>query len=112
MCICILSLFLLDASGAIKIWDIADGKLLKTFSSENGTKSAMVYALCFCQDGKILASCGSDNTVKIWNVQKPTTLGGIPEDPIVIFHTKQTPLMSARFTSRNVLSVIGTFATE
>lgn len=73
---------------------------------------ATVYALSFCQDGKILASCGSDNTVKVWDVQKPLTLGNISEDPVAIFHTKQTPLMACRFTSRNVLSVIGTFATE
>lgn len=88
--------------------------MLKSFSSENGaaSKLASVYALSFCQDGKILASCGSDNTVKIWDAQRPTTLGNIPEEPVAIFHTKQTPLMAARFTSRNVLSVIGTFATE
>lgn len=88
--------------------------MLKSFSSENGTSSKLtsVYALNFDQDGKILASCGSDNTVKIWDAQKSTTLGNISEEPIAVFHTKQTPLMSARFTSRNVLSVIGNFATE
>lgn len=105
----------LDISGTIKIWDIAEGKLLKSFSVElNSTKLATVYALSFCQDGKILSSCASDNTVKIWDVQKPSTLANnsICEEPIAVFHTKQTPLMTARFTPRNVLSVIGVFATE
>jgi transcription initiation factor TFIID subunit 5 len=110
----ILFLIFLDVSGAIKLWDIAEGKLLKSFSSENITspKLTSVYALNFCQDGKILASCGSDNTVKIWDAQKSTALASICEEPVAVFHTKQTPLMTAKFTSRNVLSVIGTFATE
>ena len=104
----------LDLYGSIKIWDIAEGKLIKSFSSENGTPSKLssVYSLSFDQDGKILASCGSDNTVKIWDTQKFSTLVNVSEEPIAVFHTKQTPLMSSRFTSRNVLSVVGTFATE
>ncbi len=106
---------LLDVSGSIKIWDIAEGKLLKSFSGEvNSTKLATVYALSFCQDGKILSSCASDNTVKFWDVQKPSIVVNNPisEEPLAVFHTKQTPLMTARFTHRNVLSVIGAFSTE
>ena len=106
----------IDMSGSIKIWDIAEGKLLKTFLSDSSSapKCVSVYTLSFCQDAKILASCASDNTVKIWDVQKPSSLIGVQvsEEPIATFHTKQTPLMTARFTSRNILSVIGAFATE
>jgi transcription initiation factor TFIID subunit 5 len=87
---------------------------LKSFTSENGqsTKIPAVYSLSFCQDGKILASCGADNTVKIWDVQKPANIGNITDEAISVFHTKQTPLMTSKFTARNVLSVIGTFSTE
>jgi len=103
-------------SGSIKIWDIAEGKLLKTLSgdSASASKYTSIYALSFCQDAKILASCTSDNTVKIWDVQKLASLvyAQVSEEPIATFHTKQTPLMTARFTPRNVLSVIGAFVTE
>lgn len=106
----------LDVSGATKIWDIAEGKLLKSFPPESGStsKSASVYALSFCQDGKILASCYSDNTLKLWDVQKtaPAFQSGHFEEPMSIYSTKQTPLVTARFTARNVLSVIGTYLTE
>lgn len=115
--ILIMFLFIvIDMSGSIKIWDIAEGKLFKTFSgdSTSASKYASIYALSFCQDAKILASCASDNTVKIWDVQKPASLVNVQasEEPVATFHTKQTPLMTARFTPRNVLSVIGAFATE
>lgn len=103
-------------SGSIKIWDIAEGKLLKTLSGDCGSSSKFtsVYALSFCQDAKIIASCSSDNTVKIWDAQKPASLVNslVAEEPIATFHTKQTPIITARFTPRNVLSVIGAFATE
>ena len=103
-------------SGSIKVWDIAEGKLLKTFSGDSvsSSKYTTIYALSFCQDAKILASCSSDNTVKLWDVQKPVSSVNSPvsEEPIATFHTKQTPLMTARFTPRNVLSVIGAFVTE
>lgn len=113
---CINYLIFVDVSGAIKLWDIAEGKLVKSFAVESGSSSrlASVYALSFCQDGKILASCSSDNAVKLWDVQKTPQNNNstLSEEPVAIFHTKQTPLMTARFTSRNVLSVIGAFSTE
>lgn len=103
-------------SGSIKIWDIAEGKILKSLSGESASPSKFtsIYALSFCHDSKILASCSSDNTVKIWDVQKPASLvnSHVSEEPVATFHTKQTPLMTARFTPRNVLSVIGAFVTE
>lgn len=108
--------YIIDSSGSVKVWDIADGKLLKTFAVESvsTSKHSSIYSLSFCQDGKILASCASDNTVKLWDIQKPASISNshIFDEPLATFHTKQTPIMTARFTPRNVLSVIGAFATE
>ncbi len=107
---------LLDMNGCVKIWDIAEGKLLKSLvSSDNGNaKCKTVYALTFCQDGKVLAGCYADNTCRVWDAQKtPSVLASsADEQPLCIFPTKQTPLVAARFSSRNVLTVLGAYSSD
>ena len=49
----------------INLWDVASGKLVRTFTGHNGA----VFDLAFSPDGAILASASADDTVKIWNVQ-------------------------------------------
>jgi WD40 repeat protein len=107
----LISFLFQDNSGSVKIWDIAEGKLIRSCCGETSKISA-VYNLCFCQDGKILASCSSDNSIKLWDVQKSSNSGTNTEEPLAVFHTKQTPIMNSRFTSRNVLSIVGAFITE
>lgn len=116
---------ILDSLGTIKIWDISEGKLFKTLpviESPAGSfnKSQCIRSISFCQDGKILACCTADNKVKLWDVLKPasssasavTSLSNPQEDPLASFPTKQTPIMSSRFTARNVLCVVGAFTNE
>lgn len=100
-----------DNAGVVKIWDIADGRLLKTLASDNNSsKCRTVYALAFCQDGKILSACYADNTCKIWDTQKAA--GSANEEALAVFPTKQTPLIAARFSPRNVLTVLGAFGSD
>jgi WD40 repeat protein/transcriptional regulator with XRE-family HTH domain len=60
---------------AVKLWDIASGELLQTFS---GHISA-IYQLTFSPDGARLASSSFDRTIKVWdakNGQEIMTIAG------------------------------------
>lgn len=48
----------------IHLWEIASGKLLRSFPSHNGA----IYDLAFSADGAVLASASGDGTCKIWQV--------------------------------------------
>lgn len=50
--------------GAIHLWDLGSGKLLRSMTAHNGA----VYDLAFSPDGTVLASASGDGTCKIWQV--------------------------------------------
>ena len=60
------------ADKAVKLWNPADGKELKSLGTHDGS----VYAVAFSPDGKLLASAGAgkDNLVKIWDVKEQKEL--------------------------------------
>ncbi len=50
--------------GAIRIWNLASGELLRVLVGHN----SYVYSLSWSPDGKTLASAGSwDATIRLWN---------------------------------------------
>ncbi len=50
--------------GLVTIWDVETGRERASFVADGG----YVAYISFSPDGKILASVGSDNAVKLWNV--------------------------------------------
>ena len=53
-----------DSNGEIRLWSIAERKLLKTYREHAG----WIFALAFSPDGTILASGSSDRSVKLWDI--------------------------------------------
>lgn len=52
-----------DAS--IKLWDYEEGELEATMKSHTGKVNYIAYH----PSGKILASCSTDMTVKLWSIE-------------------------------------------
>jgi WD40 repeat protein len=60
--------------GTIKVWDIAAGKLLKTFSSG---PQAEVKAIGVSADGKLLAAIKHLNLIEVWDVSSGRLLNSL-----------------------------------
>jgi WD40 repeat protein len=60
---------------AIKLWDAASGKELRTLDGHNGP----VFELAFRADGKVLASASGDRTVKLWDLATGQRLDTLKE---------------------------------
>ena len=78
-------------SGKVKLFDFNTGKRIITFLGH----SHYVYSVCFDSSGKRLASCGQDNTIKIWNMTSEAPIRIIPilpnnewlsYNPITVFY--------------------------
>lgn len=75
-----------DDAGNILLWDLAPGKLLKQL---RGHGKGGIWSLSWGVESTVLVSGGSDQTVRVWDVNLParegntkTTEGGKPEGPV------------------------------
>jgi WD40 repeat protein/uncharacterized caspase-like protein len=59
-----------DAVGQVQLWDVATGRELGAIKGHGRG----VSKVAFSRDGKLLASGGTDNTIKIWDVATRTEL--------------------------------------
>ncbi len=59
----------------VKVWDIAEGKLVKSFEGH----THQVLGVSFRREGRTIASAGADNNIKIWSLETgegKKTIGG------------------------------------
>ncbi|MBM3971885.1 MAG: hypothetical protein FJ302_18795 [Planctomycetes bacterium] len=78
----------------VKLWDIASGKLVKSFEGH----THHVLGVSIKADNSLLASAGADNAIKIWNVETGEQARTIPG------YTKQVTSIRFMGVTENVIS--------
>lgn len=62
-----------SADKTIKVWDVAQGNILKAFAGH----AEEIRSLAFSTDGHTLASSSNDETVKLWSLDTGAILGNL-----------------------------------
>ncbi|GAB4846482.1 hypothetical protein Ancab_025487 [Ancistrocladus abbreviatus] len=83
---CLKGIFSGSMDGDIRLWDIATRRTVCQFP---GHQSA-VTGLTVSTNGRVLVSCGTDCTVRLWNVPSPSTMesgdsSDASQKPIAVF---------------------------
>ena len=69
------------ASSSLKMWEVASGRLVRSFQGEN----SQVYAVAFSPDGKCFAAASSAERVTVWDVPTGRLLRRLPHpEPVYV----------------------------
>ncbi|ELQ74505.1 Transcription initiation factor TFIID, subunit TAF5 [Trachipleistophora hominis] len=77
------------------LWDIMTSKKVNVFKGHTKT----VYSVSFCYFGNVFVSCGADLSLRVWDFK----------NMLAVYHTKNTPLIDAKFGFRNIVSCVGPY---
>ena len=67
-------------SGAVRVFDVATGKLVLDFSEPKD----VVYAIAFSSDGKLLAAGGMDPVVRVWDIDQKKLVATLIEPRVQV----------------------------
>ena len=85
----------IDVEGAefstVSLWDLAKGKKISTLERHNDTQ---VTSLAFSPDGKLLASGGADDRVRLWNTGTAKEITTIKADGSAIVFSHDGKLLA------------------
>ncbi len=59
----------INPTGVVMIWDVDSGKKIQTYEDHTN----LVMVVTFSPDGKWIASCGWDKTIRVWNAKTGKT---------------------------------------
>jgi transcription initiation factor TFIID subunit 5 len=92
-----------DLVGRLYVYDIAEGKFL--WSSEKPNSRTSVLSIDFSNDGKQMAVSYSDCKVSFYSCDDFNQKLGE-------YYTKQTPIYTAKYNTRDILMCAGPFSPE
>lgn len=85
--------------GNVILWDIESSKPLAKYTGHEGA----IYSVSFSYFGSIICSSAADNSVRLWD--KTDSSGAC----LGVYYTKNTPIFTAKFGYRNIVSCVGPF---
>lgn len=75
-------------SGALKLWEIRDGKLTPLTETRYGPRQHAIRSLTFVDGGQRLVAAGAAQTVSLWDTHSPAALSAIGSVSIPGGHTR------------------------
>ena len=77
----------ITAGGPVHLWDVTNGKYLRTFRGHKG----YVPAVDFSPDGKVLATGSADKTVRLWDLHTGKTINILTEHTDLVYAPMYSP---------------------
>ncbi|CAI8029120.1 WD repeat-containing protein 38 [Geodia barretti] len=87
--------------GVVYMWDLGSGTVVREFKGHRGPVSAM----CCSSDGSLLATGGSDRTLRLYNLTSNTS-SEEGDLPLVVLPVPDCSVLSLQFTHRNSLKTL------
>ena len=94
MCMYFISMCLSGEDGIVCVWDLGSGSVVREFKGHQGPLRAM----CCSSDGSLLATGGSDHTVRLWHLNSNN-------DRCFLISHSSSPYINVIYTHTAVLQV-------
>jgi WD40 repeat protein len=94
----------IDESGLAILWDLAEGKMVKTFTGHQGP----ITTIDFSRDNTTAFTGSLDSTIRCWDIQG--NLDKLNEESALkTFYAKSTDIYELKAGAKNILQAVGCF---